>query len=148
MYKVADYCNQFNIIKFLEDHRKFKRKRDELQRKLENIPLLPSKGEDPTGVRGSGGTSLLETVALRRLPIEEQIAQLDDLLNIYDYAFDRLTKQEQDVITLFYSEERSDPIRRDAFCRKYFTNESDLYSKYKPRAVEHFREIIEDTHWF
>ena len=148
MYRVTDYANQFNITKFLEDHRKFKRKRAELQKKLDDIPLLPSKGEDITGVRSGGISSLTETVALRRMNLTEQIAELDDLLDMYDYAFSRLTEQEQDVITLFYSAKRSDPIRRTAFCRKYCTNESDLYSKYKPDAVDHFRRIIEQTYRF
>lgn len=148
MYRVTDYCNQFNIIKFLEDHRKFKDKRDELQRELDNMSLLPSKATDVTGVRGGGKSSPTEKLAERRISLEEDIEELDFLMDMYDFAFDRLTPREQDVIGLFYSSKRSNPIRRLAYCRKYYTNESDMYSKDKPQAVDHLRIIIEENYTF
>lgn len=148
MYKVTDYCNQFNILKFLDDHKKFKEDRDDLQNKLDNIPHLPSKGEDVTGVRSTDKKSLTEALALRRIALEEQIAELDSLLEMYDFAYNKLTEREQDTITLFFSAHRSTPIQRENYCRKYLTNESDMYSKDKPQAVEHFRLIIEEHYRF
>ena len=148
MYRVSDYSNQFNIVKFLEDHRRFKEERDKLQKKLDGISLLPSKNTDVTGVRGGGKSSPTEKLAEQRMSLEDDINELDFLMDMYDFAFERLTPREQDVIGLFYSSKRSNPIRRIAYCRRYYTNESDMYSKDKPQAVNHFRLIIEENYSF
>lgn len=145
MYRVRDYCNQFNIVKFLENRYAFLRRRRELETKLENISYLPSKSDD-SGVRGSNISELPASIALRRMAIDEEIAEINRLLEMYDYCYAKLTEREQDVITLFFSEHKSTPITRTAYCRKYATNETDLYSKDKPSAIAHFKELIE-THY-
>lgn len=143
MYRVSDYCNQFNILKFLEEHRKFKARKKELEEKLENISYLPSKSDD-SGVRSGSISKIPERLALERLKIMNEISEIDILTGLYDYGFDRLSTREQDVIMLFYSKERSTPIKRTEYCQKYYTNETDLYSRDKPEAVDHFRRIIEE----
>lgn len=148
MYRVTDYCNQFNILKFLEDHRKFKEKRDELKEELDSITHLPSKATDVTGIRGGGKSSPTEKISERIMSLEDDIAELDFLMEMYEYGFSQLSEREQDVITLLYSSKRSNPLRRTIYCRKYYTNESDLYSRDKPEAVNHFRLIIENSYRF
>ena len=143
MYRVADYCNQFNIIKFLEDHRKFKERKQKLETKLQNISYLPSKSDD-SGVRSGNISKIPEKLAFERIKIKGEITEIDLLTELYDYGFSRLTEREQDVITLFYSPQRSTPMQRMKYCQKYYTNESDLYSRDKPDAIDHFRRIIED----
>ena len=143
MYRVSDYSNQFNIHKFLDDHRRFAVVKKKLVAKLETISYLPSKTDD-TGIRGSNKSELTASLAMRRMVIEEEIAEIDKLIELYDTCFNKLTEREQDVIALFFSAERSTPIKRQAYCRKYLTNETDLYSRDKPDAIDHFRRLIEE----
>lgn len=142
-YRVSDYCNQFNIIRFLEEHRHFKARRKELEDKLNNISYIPSKSDD-SGVRSGNISKIPERLAFERMKIMDEISEIDILTGLYDYGFARLTPREQDVILLFYSQRRSTPIKRTEYCQKYLTNETDLYSRDKPEAVDHFRRIIEE----
>ena len=142
MYRISDYTDQFDVVQFLEDHRKFIRRRRKLEAALEDLLYLPSKS-DTSGVRGSDVSKPAQTLALKRAAITEELDELDKLLSLYDECLPLLTTREQDVITLFYSEEKSTPITRAAYCRKYLTNETDLYSRDKPEAIEHFRRLAE-----
>ena len=142
MYRLSDYSNQFNIYKFLDDHRKFKAIKKKLEAKLDAISLLPSKTDD-TGIRGSNKSEPAATIAFRRMAIKDELAEIDRLISLYDTCFGMLTDREQDVITLFYSAQKSTPIKRQEYCRKYLTNETDLYSRDKPNAVDHFRRLVE-----
>ena len=142
MFRVSDYSNQFNIHKFLEDHRRFVAVKKRLLAKLDDISYLPSKKDD-TGIRGGEKSELTANLALRRMAIEEEIAEIEKLLDLYDRSFQKLTERERDVIALFFSAERSTSVKRQAYCRKYLTNETDLYSRDKPNAIDHFRRLIE-----
>lgn len=102
-------CMHFDTEMFIKQLKVWREEKRKLQDQLDSIPLLPST-ENKSGVRGSDISEPTARIALKRLEIEEQIADIERCENVYDLAKARLTPDELEIFQMFFEPKK--PIWR------------------------------------
>lgn len=130
----------FNVEQFMRDSSDWKSKLEGLYAELESI----------TEIRGASGethscgsiSNPTQNTALRRQEIEEKIQRIEDYQAAFEFAWDRISEYDREMITGFFF--APGPIYEFVriWCQDKASNERYCYRD-RNAALNHFRVQIE-----
>jgi len=135
-------CKRFDTELFIKRLKEWREDRKKLLTELESMSELPSTN-NPTGVRSGEISKPAEKLALRKIEIETEIADIDECIGVYEYAKAQLSPEELEVFARFF--EPTKPIWKeiDEYTHGNYTNRMEMYRR-RWRILEKMDRIIDD----
>lgn len=131
---------KFDVEQFLRDSTGWKKQLEGLNAELESITEIGGSGGGvPSGGNISNPT---QNTVLRRQDIEAKITRITDYQEAFEYAWDRISEYDKDMITGFFF--ASGPIYDfvNVWCQEKASNAQYCYRD-RNAALNHFRTRIE-----
>ena len=94
-------CRHFDTELFIKQLKVWKKEKEKLAERLEEIPLLSST-QNESGVRGSDISEPTARLAMMRIEITDQIKDIERCEKIYELAKSRLTPEELEIFQMFF----------------------------------------------
>lgn len=135
-------CRHFDTEKFIKHLKEWRKDREKLLTELESITELPSVN-NTSGVRSSEVSKPAEKLAVRRIEIETEIADIDECIGVYEYAKAQLSPEEKEVFTRFFEPKKPIWKEIDEYTHGNYTNRIEMYRR-RWRILDKLDKIIED----
>jgi len=132
-------CKHFDTELFIKQLKIWKKEKEKLMERLEEISVLPSVNNN--GIRSSEVSDPTAKLAIKRLEIEENIKDIERCEAIYEVAKKSLTKEELEVFELFFEPDK--PIWKgiDDYTYSHYTSRMCLYRE-RRKILEKLDRLI------
>ena len=135
-------CRHFDTELFVKRLKEWRKDREKLLAELESMSELPSVN-NPTGVRSSEISKPAETQAVRMIEVMTEIEDIDECIEVYEYAKAQLTTEEREVFERFFEPKKPIWKEIDEYTRGNYTNRIEMYRR-RWRILAKMDRIIED----
>ena len=126
---------RFDTVAFLKDSKLWGSKKARLQQELEFMSELPSVNNE-SGVRSGKISKPAETMAMRRMRLKEQIAELERNEEMLRYGMSTLTNDEKELVVGLYMTDRRNGIVVWEWGRKHGLNKDYVYEELRKTLRE------------
>ena len=140
LINLNDY-ESFNAEKFLRKRQDRLEEKHRLEQKLRSLSPLPSINNE-SGVRGSDISDSTASRAAQELEIIDQINAIEECEMAYDYAMERLSPDEREVIKGLFEPHMPIWKFRHEWSQRHFMGDTMFYRE-RSRILNKFGEIIE-----
>lgn len=133
-------CRRFDTEMFIKRLKDWREEKKRLERKLAEIPFLPSNGNE-SGVKGSDVSEPTARIALQRMEITDQIKDIERCERIYDLAKSHLTPDELEIFQIFFEPKKQIGVAIDEYCGGKYVCRGIVYKR-RRRILEKLDRII------
>ena len=118
-------CRHFDTELFIKQLKIWKKEKEKLSERLEEISELPSISNN--GIRGSDVSDPTSRLAIQRIQITDEIKDIERCEAIYEYAKKSLTLEELEIFEMFFEPKK--PIWKgiDDYTLSHYTSRMNVY---------------------
>ena len=116
----------FDTLMFLKDSKNWGKEKKRLKEVLEAMSEIPSR-DNPSGVRSGKISKLTQEMALKKIEIEDKLAQIELNEEMLKYGLDTLSESDKSLVVGLYMSSKRNGIVVWEWGRKYGLNKDYVY---------------------
>lgn len=132
-------CRHFDTELFIKQLKIWRKEKERLLERLEEIPLLPSSNNN--GIRSSEISDATARIAIKRLEIEDEIKDIERCEAVYEIAKKSLTREELEVFELFFEPKKPIWKEIDEYTYSHYTSRMCVYRE-RRKILEKLDKLI------
>lgn len=138
-YKFHNECLEFQVVKFVRDHKKHVHTLRSLRTELVGLDTIKGISYDSTKVQTSGVGDPTARLALVKDEIQNKIAEYEFMVDLYDKTMKELTDEERTILETMYNSNTLYPD--EILMDRLYVGHTTLYRRRK-QAINHFETLV------